>query len=99
MLSVTDAGAPRTDCSIYSEDCTASVGFTCNECPDSTGGAALAVVISLFTMMAFAAFLSYTVSGERNKVRIAARVARQIALQSLKIVVAAWQFCRQVRVE
>ena len=61
---------------------------------------ALVVVVSVLSLAAFAVFLSYMVSAEWEGARhgIVARIAPYLPLQSLKIIIVAWQILTQVRV-
>lgn len=75
------------------------MGFTCRTCSDSAGGIALAAALAVVGLGLLVAVVSYVTSGERNgKGRgIVERVGRYIPLQSVKIIVVAWQIMTQVR--
>ena len=87
-----------TDCAICSEGYTAQPGFVCNECSSSTAGVVLAVVLAVVALIVAVAVVSYATTGEgKGKGRgLVARVARYIPLQSVKIVIVAWQILTQV---
>lgn len=88
-----------TDCSICVDGYTASLGYVCSKCSDSTAGIVLAAFLALAALCVAVAVVSYVMSGEhgsRGK-GLAGRVARFIPLQSVKIVIVAWQILTQVR--
>lgn len=89
-----------TDCSVCTHDYTPTLEYVCNECSYSEGRLALVVVISVLSVAAFAVFVSFMVSEEWEDARhgIVARIAPYLPLQSLKIIVVAWQILTQVRV-
>lgn len=58
----------------------------------------VAVVVAVLAMIAFGLFLSYMLCGEREG-GFRGVVARVIPLQSLKIVIVAWQILTQVGVD
>lgn len=59
----------------------------------------LVAVIAVLAVIAFGAFLSHMTAGKSQDATpgIVARAARYIPLQSLKIVIVAWQILTQVR--
>ena len=65
-----------------------------------TGGVVLATGIAVIAVIAFALFFAYMVSGKADgSVRgIAGWVVRHVPLQSVKIIIVAWQILTQVRV-
>lgn len=87
-----------TDCAVCSKGYTAQIGQKCSKCSDSTGGIVLAAVLAVLALLAAAAVVSYVTSGERavKGQGIVERVGRYIPLQSLKIVIVAWQILTQV---
>ncbi len=92
---------PRTpfrnqDCSVCSDGYTKELGFVCRECSNgSAGSIALAVVLAVVALVAAAAVFSYGM-GTRMGQGTVARLGRYIPLQSIKIVVVAWQILTQV---
>ncbi|CBN75178.1 polymorphic Outer membrane protein G/I family [Ectocarpus siliculosus] len=84
-------------CAVCSEGYSAQLGFTCRTCSDSAGGIALAAALAVVGLVALVAVVSYVTSGEEDgKGRgIVERVGRYIPLQSVKIVVVAWQIMTQ----
>ncbi|CAM9774589.1 unnamed protein product [Ectocarpus sp. 6 AP-2014] len=84
-------------CAVCSEGYSAQLGFTCRTCSDSAGGIALAAALAGVGLVALVAVVSYVTSGEEDgKGRgIVERVGRYIPLQSVKIVVVAWQIMTQ----
>lgn len=89
-----------TDCAVCSDGYSAQFGFICRECSDSAGGIVLAVALAVVGIFAAVVVVSYVTSGERDGSGqgVVERVARYIPLQSVKIVVVAWQIVTQVRV-
>ena len=87
------------DCAICSEGYTAQLGFTCRDCSDSAGGIAIASFIVVATVFGVIVVVSYVVSGEVGDKghRFAVQLKRYIPLQSVKIVIVAWQILTQVR--
>lgn len=92
---------PLTDCSVCTEGYTASLSFTCVKCSENSGRIALASILASLAVVVFTILVSYLLSGETTDEDrgIAARVARYIPLQSIKIVFVAWQILTQVRRE
>lgn len=89
-----------TDCSICSEGYTEQLSFTCSKCSDkSAGSIAIAVVLAVLGFCVVIAVVSYATSGEAGMDTghgVIERVARFIPLQSIKIVIVAWQILTQV---
>ncbi|CAM9601541.1 unnamed protein product, partial [Ectocarpus fasciculatus] len=87
-------------CAVCSHGFSAQFGFTCRECSDSAGGIVLAVALAVVGIFAAVVVVSYVTSGKRNGrgQGIVERVARYIPLQSVKIVVVAWQVVTQFTV-
>eukprot|EP00903_Cladosiphon_okamuranus_P016020 g14792.t1 len=85
-------------CAICSEGYTAQIGLTCSKCSDSTGGIVLAAVVAVVALLVAVAVVSYVTSSERGATGpgMVERVGRYIPLQSLKIVIVAWQILTQV---
>lgn len=77
------------------------MGFTCTECSDSARGIALTVVLSVAAVIVVLAIFAHLVSGETEGPgqAIMNRLARDIPLQTVKIVIVAWQILTQVREE
>lgn len=75
------------------------MGFVCSKCSSSTAGVVLAVGLAVAALIAAIAVVSYATSGEGNGKGggLVERVARYIPLQSVKIVLVAWQILTQVR--
>ncbi|CAM9509603.1 unnamed protein product [Ectocarpus fasciculatus] len=84
-------------CAVCSEGYSAQLGFTCHSCSDSAGGIALAAALAVVGLIVLVAVVSYLTSRERDgKGRgIVERVGRYVPLQSVKIVVVAWQIMTQ----
>ena len=87
-----------TDCAVCSDGYTAELGFACSRCSDSRGGLVLAAVLGVVALLALAAVVSHVTSGEagRGGKNLVGRLTQYIPLQSLKIVVVAWQILTQV---
>eukprot|EP00903_Cladosiphon_okamuranus_P005767 g5717.t2 len=84
-------------CAICSEGYTAQLGFVCSKCSSSTAGVALAVVLAVVALVAAVAVESYatTGAGDGGGRGWVDRVVRYIPLQSIKIVIVAWQILTQ----
>ena len=87
-----------TDCAICSKGYTAQIGLKCSKCSGSTGGIVLAAVLAVAALLVAAVVVSYVTSGERRVKGqgMVERVGRYVPLQSLKIVIVAWQILTQV---
>ena len=77
---------------------TAELGSACSRCSDSRGGLVLAAVLGVVALLGLAAVVSHVTSGEagRGGKNLVGRLTQYIPLQSLKIVVVAWQILTQV---
>lgn len=87
------------DCSICVDGYAASFGFACDKCVDKAGGVVVVVVLVLTILLAAAVIATHTISGQlegggRGRIE---RLTRYIPLQSVKIVIVAWQIVTQVR--
>eukprot|EP00752_Nemacystus_decipiens_P007555 g6749.t1 len=84
-------------CAVCSEGYLAQFGFVCGKCSNSAAGVVLAVVLAVVAFFAVVAVVSYATTGEGNgKGRgLVERVARYVPLQSVKIVIVAWQILTQ----
>ena len=89
-----------TDCSICSDGYTAQLGFSCNECSENNSrGIAVAVVLVVAVVIAAVSMISYVMSGEAGLGAgqgVIDCLTRYIPLQSVKIVIVAWQILTQV---
>lgn len=101
-----DVGAcvPRNidpDCSVCSEGCMASVGFTCVDCSGRTHGIVFIVAMAVMAGLVIPTVVLYLVSSKANgtKNRVLDGARRYVPLQSVKIVIVAWQILTQVRRE
>lgn len=90
---------PATDCSVCSDGYTAEPGFSCVRCSEHAGGVAVAAVLGVVALLGAVVMVSYILSGEvaGRGTGIVARLTRFVPLQSVKIVVVAWQILTQVR--
>ncbi|CAM9568519.1 unnamed protein product, partial [Hapterophycus canaliculatus] len=84
-------------CAICSDGYTAKLSFTCSRCSDSVGGVVLVVILSAVILLAAAAAVLYLMSGEVRSTGhgVVNRMARCVPLQSIKIVIVAWQILTQ----
>lgn len=97
---VRDRPLLHADCSICSDGYSEQLGFVCSKCPENdAGGISIVAVLAVGALIAAAAVISYVTLGEdgmgagRGCIE---RVTRYIPLQSVKIVIAAWQILTQV---
>eukprot|EP00752_Nemacystus_decipiens_P009914 g8846.t1 len=84
-------------CSICSSGYTGGLGFTCSKCSNSAGGIVLAAVFAVMALVVVIAIVVYVMSGKAGtgKRGIVERLGRYIPLQSVKIVIVAWQILTQ----
>ncbi len=73
-------------------------GFICGECSDSARGIVVAAVLAVLALVVAAGAISYVLSGETEVGGrgVVERLRRYIPLQSVKIIVVAWQILSQV---
>ncbi|CAM9117457.1 unnamed protein product [Sphacelaria rigidula] len=84
-------------CSICQENFATGPGYTCHSCSERTGGVILVIVLGVLAFGALVGFVLYMVSagsGGGGR-RIMARAAQVIPLQSIKIIIVAWQILTQ----
>lgn len=87
-----------SDCSVCGRGYTSGLSFTCSKCSNSAGGIILAVVVIVVAVTVIVFVVLYVMSGEaRIGGGIIECLPRYIPLQSLKIVIVAWQILTQVR--
>ena len=91
----------RADCAICSDGFSASLGFICKICSNSTGGIVVAIVFVLALLVAVVLAVSYLLSteldrGTQRRARVE-RLMRCIPMQSVKAVIVTWQIVIQVR--
>ena len=84
------------DCSVCRANYTATLPFRCSEC--STGNVAVVVVVIAIAILTALAFLWHMVSNEKEGTTrgVTFRVEKVLPLQSIKIIVVAWQIISQV---
>ncbi|CAM9150882.1 unnamed protein product, partial [Ectocarpus sp. 6 AP-2014] len=84
-------------CAVCSGGYTARLGMVCSKCSDRTGSIALGVSVSVAGLLFTVALVSYAVSGEsEGRARgVVERAGRFVPLQSVKIVIVAWQILTQ----
>lgn len=82
-----------------SDGYTPQLGGTCSKCADEASGVVLVAVVFLVALVLAVAVVSYVLSGESGgrMSGVVARVTQFIPLQSVKIVIVAWQILTQVR--
>ena len=87
------------DCSVCSKSYSPGLNFVCQKCSDSTNGIAVTVVIIALVIAFGLTIFSYLVSAEVGGAGrgIVDRVTRWVPMQSIKIIVVAWQILTQVR--
>ena len=91
----------RADCAICSDGFSASLGFICKTCFNSTGGIVVAIVFVLALLVGVILAVSYLLSTEldrETKIRACVeRLMRCIPMQSVKVIIVTWQIVIQVR--
>ena len=89
-----------TDCSVCSDGYSAQLSFVCSKCPENNAaGIVVAVALAIGALFVAVAVVSYVMSGEAGLGAgqgLVERLARYIPLQSVKIVIVAWQILTQV---
>lgn len=100
LLNVAVLAAVRvcllSDCSVCSEGYATTLAFTCSKC--SGGNAAAIVVLSAIALLAALLILKHLVSIKQETITGGAvvRVGWFLPVQSIKIVIIAWQIITQV---
>lgn len=86
------------DCSVCKDDYAKGPGFTCTKCTENVWGIIVATIfLALSAIITFAA-VKYLLSVEIGaRQGILARILRRVPLQSVKIIIVAWQILTQVR--
>ena len=87
------------DCSVCSDGYTTQLGYTCDKCTDNTGGLVAVALVVMLTVLVGAAVFVYATSVEigcMGRGGSLGRLFRNIPLQSVKIVIVAWQILTQV---
>jgi len=78
----------------------AQLGFTCSKCSDSTSGLVFVALVAVMAMVAGGVLVWYMMSGDvRDRERERGpfgRLFETIPLQSVKVVIVAWQILTQV---
>ncbi|CAM9191106.1 unnamed protein product [Ectocarpus sp. 13 AM-2016] len=84
-------------CAVCSDGYTTELAFTCTRCSGGAGRIALAAVLAVVALCVAIAVGSYAMSGKVGDVRsgVVARLGRYVPLQSVKIVIVAWQILTQ----
>ena len=89
-----------TDCSVCSDGYSEKLGFTCSKCSkDSAVGIVVAAILSIAALFAAVCVVWYLISGEAGLSAgqgVIGFLTRYIPLQSVKIVIVAWQILTQV---
>ena len=88
-----------SDCSVCSKTYAPGLNFSCQKCSDGTKGIAITLVIMVLLIAFGLAISSYLVSAEVGGAGrgIVDRAMRWVPMQSIKIIVVAWQILTQVR--
>lgn len=87
----------RTDCSICKEGFMTSLGFKCTKCLDREWRIVIAAVVLAVGTGAMFVVVLYQVSGKTRGNGLVDGAVRLVPLNSLKILVVAWQIVTQVR--
>ena len=75
-------------------------GFTCTKCSENVWGIVTAVVCSIAAVVMTVLFIKYVISANTDgRHGIFARMLRRVPLQSVKIIIVAWQVVTQVSFE
>ncbi|CBJ48858.1 polymorphic Outer membrane protein G/I family [Ectocarpus siliculosus] len=84
-------------CAVCSDGYTTELAFACTRCSGGAGRIALAAVLAVVVLCVAFAVASYAMSGRVGDVRsgVVARLGQYIPLQSVKIVIVAWQILTQ----
>lgn len=86
------------DCSVCIDGYAKSTGFTCTKCDENVRGIAVATIFLVISMVIIFTAMKYLMSvGMGARRGIIARIIRRVPLQSVKIIIVAWQILTQVR--
>ena len=88
------------DCSVCSDGYTRSIGYRCDKCSTSSAGLVLMAVLVTAAVVAIIFLGRYMMSeehGQDTRRGFVEHLMRYIPLQSVKIVIVAWQILTQVR--
>lgn len=77
------------------------LGFTCTECSGSTDGIAVAAALSVVAALVLVVVIAYLFSDKSRSGTsgIVDPISKNVPLQSLKIIIVAWQIITQVRTQ
>lgn len=85
------------DCSVCIDNYVKGTGFTCTKCSENIWGIVAAVTTLVISVLIAFAAVKYVMSVEKStRPGIIARIFRRVPLQSVKIVIVAWQILTQV---
>lgn len=89
------ACARCTDCAVCESGYSPSLGTTCTPCSGSKrqgliAAGAIVMVVAVFAIMAFSAYLVSTDFNEREKCCLHSRIIRAVPLQAFKIIIVVW---------
>lgn len=85
---------------VCSDGYTAQFGFTCSKSSNSTSGVvvvAVLIVVSVFVAVSVVVYVMSREAGYMERGGLLGRLLRSVFLQSVKIVIVAWQILTQVR--
>ena len=88
------------DCSTCSDGYTRSLGYRCEKCSTSSAGLVLLTVVVTAAVIAIIFLARYMMSGEHGhdtRRGFFERLMCYVPLQSIKVVIVAWQILTQVR--
>lgn len=85
------------DCSVCTDNYVKGTGFTCTKCSENIWGIIAAVTTLVITVVIAFAAVKYVMSVENvTRPGFIARLFRRVPLQSVKIIIVAWQILTQV---
>lgn len=84
------------DCSVYSEGYAATLAFTCSQCSEGNmAGVVVVLAIAILAALAFVWHMVAFIEQENTARSVFVRVGKVLPLQSIKIVIVAWQIVIQ----
>ena len=88
------------DCAVCNNNFVKGPGFACTKCSENVWGILAAVVCSILAVVMTVLAVKYVISANMGVGRgFFSRMLRRVPLQSVKIIIVAWQILTQVSFE
>lgn len=85
------------DCSVCSENYASTLGSKCSKCSDTNQGVVIAVFVAAILAVLALVWKMVSIEREDSNRGIVVHVDKVLPLQSIKIMIVAWQIVTQVR--